>query len=141
MCHDHGVQVPASWLLIRPGWEVVAADGDRVGEVVEVVGDETRDIFDGLALALSALAKPRYVPAEQVATITEGVVHVSLSAAEVQSLSEYLEPASSERIVADSKSGLSASVRELEGKVFAPTQRRQGSVSLLRRIYLWIRRQ
>ncbi len=53
-----------SWLLIRPGWKVYAADGHEVGEVNEVAGDETRDIFDGLSLATGAVGQPRYVLAE-----------------------------------------------------------------------------
>ena len=43
-----GVSDPVSWFLIEPGWEVVGADGESVGKVHEVVGDQERDIFDGL---------------------------------------------------------------------------------------------
>ncbi|MGZ4384931.1 MAG: DUF2171 domain-containing protein, partial [Gaiellaceae bacterium] len=85
---------PVSWLMIRPGWKVLAADGSEVGAVDEVAGDDTEDIFDGLAIAESALGKPRYVPAEQVAEITDGVVHLSLTREQVEQLGEYLEPAS-----------------------------------------------
>src|SRR5437667_12142059 len=67
---------PVSWLMIRGGWKVVAADGSEVGEVDEVAGDDTEDIFDGLAIATSSFGKPRYVPAEQVAGITQGVVRL-----------------------------------------------------------------
>ena len=114
---------PVSWLLIRPGWKVVAADGSEVGEVDEVAGDDSQDIFDGLAIATEAFGKPRYVPAEQVGRITDGVVHLSLTRAEVEQLGEYLEPATSAEIEPESKGGageaLAADVRELEGKVFA----------------------
>ena len=72
---------PVSWLLIRPGWKVLASDGSEVGEVDEIAGDDTEDIFDGLAIATSALGKPRYVPAEQVGQITDGVVHLTLTPA------------------------------------------------------------
>src|SRR6266542_6727308 len=58
---------PVSWLLIQSGWKVYASDGSEVGEVDEVAGDDTEDIFDGLAIAMSSFGKPRYVPAEQVA--------------------------------------------------------------------------
>jgi hypothetical protein len=57
---------PVSWLLIEPGWEVVDADGNRVGTVDEVLGDLDADIWDGLTV------DGKYVPAEQVASIVEG---------------------------------------------------------------------
>ena len=135
---------PVSWLLIRPGWKVLASDGSEVGEVDEIAGDDTEDIFDGLAIATSALGKPRYVPAEQVGQITDGVVHLTLTPAEVEQLGEYLEPATSAEIEGDNRAGLGASVgaeaRELEGKVFAPTQKREHSMNLWRRIAFFFRR-
>jgi len=132
---------PVSWLLIRPGWKVVGADGAELGEVDEVAGDENRDIFDGLAVATSAFSKPRYVPAERVTEITDGVVHLS---AGIESFDEYLEPASSEIIEPDSKGGvgesIGAEVRELEGDVLAPTQRHEHPMNLWRRIAFFVRR-
>ena len=89
---------PVSWLLIRPGWKVLAADGSEVGEVDEVAGDDSEDIFDGVAVATGAFARPRYVAAEQVDEITDGVVHLTLTRAEVEQLGEYLEPATSAAI-------------------------------------------
>jgi hypothetical protein len=70
--------------MIRPGWKVYASDGTEVGQVDEVTGDDNADIFDGLAVAASALAKPKYVPAEQITTITEGRVDLSLSSADFE---------------------------------------------------------
>ena len=135
---------PVSWLLIEPGWKVRAADRSEVGEVDEVVGDSNADIFDGLAIATTRFGKPRYVPSEQVAEITEGTVALSLTPAQVEQLREYLEPATSAQIEPNSKGGigesLSADARELEGKVFAPTQRQQHSMNLWRRIAYFFRR-
>jgi len=135
---------PVSWLLIEPGWKVRAADGSEVGEVDEVVGDSNADIFDGLAIATTRFGKPRYVPSEQVAEITEGTVALSLTPAQVEQLREYLEPATSAQIEPNSKGGigesLSADARELEGKVFAPTQRQQHSMNLWHRIAYFFRR-
>ena len=91
---------PVSWLMIRAGWKVVAADGSEVGEVDEVAGDDTEDIFDGLAIATSAFGKPRYVPAEQIAGISQGVARLSLTREQVIQLGEYLEPATSAEIEA-----------------------------------------
>jgi hypothetical protein len=135
---------PVSWLLIRPGWKVLASDGSEVGEVDEIAGDDTEDIFDGLAIATSALGKPRYVPAEQVGQITDGVVHLTLTPAEVEQLEEYLEPATSAEIEPESKGGvgetIAAEARELEGEVFAPIQRHEHPMNVWRRIAFFFRR-
>jgi hypothetical protein len=89
---------PVSWFMIEPGWKVLAADGSEVGQVDEVAGDSNEDIFNGLAVATSVAGKPRYVPAEQVAEITEGVVRLSLGPDGVDRLEEYVEPAPSVQI-------------------------------------------
>jgi hypothetical protein len=83
---------PVSWFLIRPRWKVVASNGADVGSVEEVAGDENADIFDGLAVATSTFGKPRYVPAEQIAAIEEGVVRLALTEDEVDELAEYSRP-------------------------------------------------
>jgi len=135
---------PVSWLMIETGWKVIASDGSEVGQVDEIAGDSSLDIFDGLAIATSAFGKPRYVPAEQVAEITEGTVRLKLTKEQVDQLGEYLEPATSAEIEGDNKAGLGASVgaeaRELEGKVFAPTQKREHSMNVWRRIGFFFRR-
>jgi hypothetical protein len=141
---DVGADDPVSWLLIRRGWKVVSSDGAEVGSVDEVVGDDEHDIFDGLAVATSALGKPRYVPSEQVGEITEGVVRLTLAQADADRLGEYLEPATSAVIEPDDKGGfgeaIGADVRNVEAKVLAPTQRHEHSMNLWRRIALWLER-
>jgi hypothetical protein len=110
--------------------------------VDEVVGDDEHDIFDGLAIATSALGQPRYVPSEQVGEITDGVVRLKLAQADVARLGEYLEPATSAVIKPDDKGGLGetigADVREVEAKVLAPTQRHEHSMNVWRRIAFWL---
>jgi uncharacterized protein YrrD len=87
---------PVSWLLIEPGWKVFAADGAEVGRVEEVVGDEEKDIFSGIALSSGLLpgplAKARFVPAERIAAITEGEIRLDLPPDAVERLEEH-EPA------------------------------------------------
>jgi hypothetical protein len=139
------VDDPVSWLMIRPGWKVRAADGSEVGAVDEVAGDDNEDIFDGLAIATSALGRPRYVPAEVVGEITDGVVRLSLTPEQVEQLGEYLEPATSARIEpGGGGSGIlgrvGAEVRKLEGDVLAPTQRHEHSMNIWRRIAFFFRR-
>jgi uncharacterized protein YrrD len=87
------VTEPVSWLLIERGWKVVDADGENIGRIEEVVGDTSSDIFNGLAVSTGLLAKPRYVPAEQVGEITEGEVQLKLPAAHVERLEEHEPPA------------------------------------------------
>jgi uncharacterized protein YrrD len=70
---------PASWLMIEPGWEVVDANGEKIGAVEDVVGDTENDIFNGLNIATGLLGKALYVPAEDVAEITEGRVRLARS--------------------------------------------------------------
>jgi len=134
---------PVSWLLIEAGWKVLAADGTEVGKVDEVTGDSNADIFDGLAIATSALGKPRYVPSEQVAEIVEGTVRLKLSPAQVEALDEYLEPATSAEIEADNKGGtgeaIRGEVRKLEEKTLAPTEHER-PLTFWRRISLYFRR-
>jgi hypothetical protein len=135
---------PVSWLMIRPGWKVYASDGTEVGAVDEVAGDDGADIFDGLAIATSALAKPKYVPSESVGPITEGRVELTLTKEQVDGLGEFLEPATSAEIEPDDHRGLGetigADVREAEGKAIHPVEH-QKSVGLVRRIFLLFRRE
>lgn len=134
---------PVSWFMIRAGWKVYSSDGNEVGAVDEVAGDENQDIFDGLAVATSALGKPVYIPAESVGPIYEGRIELTLTAEQVAGLGEYREPATSEVIEADNKGGLGATlgadVREIEGKAIHPVER-QRSFGLVRRIFFWFRR-
>jgi len=133
-----------AWVMIETGWKVVAVDGSEVGEVDEVVGDSGDDIFDGLAIATSMLGKPRYVPAEQDAEITERGVRLALTREQVERLGEYREPATTARIEPESHGGagetISAEARQLEGKVVAPTQRHEHSMNIWRRIAFFFRR-
>jgi len=80
---------PVSWLVIEPGWSVVSADGEEIGQVEEVVGDTGEDIFNGLAVSTGLLGKPKYVPAERVREIVEGEVRLDLPAAALDSLDDH----------------------------------------------------
>lgn len=87
---------PVAWIVIEPGWKVVASDGSEVGRIHEIAGDENVDIFDGLVLA-----SRKYVPAEDVGAIYEGEVHLELTTEQVERLGDYEEPAVSEQIGSD----------------------------------------
>ena len=135
---------PVSWLAIRPGWKVLAADGAEIGEVDEVTGDENSDIFDGLSIAESAMGQPRYVSAEQIAGIEQGTVRLSLSAAQAEQLARYLEPATSAAIEPDDHSGvlntIAADAREVSGRLVEPTQRHEHPLNFWTRVAHFLRR-
>ncbi|HEX4931188.1 MAG TPA: hypothetical protein VFV62_10815 [Gaiellaceae bacterium] len=60
-----------SWLMIEPGWTVVSAQGEKIGKVGEVLGDEQIDIFHGL------LVGGKEILAERVAEIREGEIRLA----------------------------------------------------------------
>jgi hypothetical protein len=124
---------PVSWLLIEPGWHVVDTSGDRIGKVEAVTGDSNADIFDGLAVATKLLARPKYVPAEQVGTITDGTVQLTLERSAFDALGEYEEPADSVEIESEK-----APIGErLEAKVIHENPREHRE-TLARRIASWL---
>jgi hypothetical protein len=77
-----------SWYLIEKGWRVVSVDGRDVGRVSEVIGDRSQDIFDGLGVRPRSRLQPHYVPADQVASITQGAVALRPGIADVERLDE-----------------------------------------------------
>jgi uncharacterized protein YrrD len=78
-----------AWILVEAGWKVEASDGKEVGTVHEVLADEEKDIFDGLAVSSGLLKRPRYVPAESVREITEGRIALTISADAFERLDEH----------------------------------------------------
>jgi hypothetical protein len=91
-------ETPVSWLVIERGWKVVDADGKEIGHIEEIVGDSGKDIFNGLTVAHGLLGRPRYVPAERVAEITDGEVRLAMSEDDVGRLDEHEPPPPSEQL-------------------------------------------
>jgi hypothetical protein len=79
---------PVAWIVVEEGWEVVGRDGNVLGKVKQMLGDENADIFDGLVLSPGLLHQDRYVPSERVTAIYEGRVDVDLGEAEIEALDE-----------------------------------------------------
>jgi len=90
---------PVSWLLVEPGWKVVASDGKEVGKVDEVVGDTGQDIFSGLSVSQGLLRKRRYVPAELVREIVEGEIRLDADASRFDRLDAYEPPPPSAEVL------------------------------------------
>ena len=103
---------PVSWKVIEHGWAVLSSDGEHVGVVFLVVGDENEDIFDGLAITHHGgfafhnyIDRPHYVEAAQVGEIDDaGRVSLTITAAEARHLplhdvpeSAIIEPGAASR--------------------------------------------
>ncbi len=61
---------PVSWLMVERGWTVVSAQGEKLGKVQEVLGDEQVNIFHGL------LVGGEEILAERVGEIREGEIRL-----------------------------------------------------------------
>jgi hypothetical protein len=81
-----------SWKVIEVGAAVVSLQGAELAQVVEIAGDRTADIFDGLVIVLGPLDTKRYLPAERVTRIWARRVEVDLTAAQLDALGPYDEP-------------------------------------------------
>jgi hypothetical protein len=127
---------PVSWLMIEPGWKVVDAQGDEVGSVDELVGDSSNDIFNGLSISTSLLGKPRYIPSEQVGTITPGRVHLKLAKDQIERLGEFREPPTSAEILPDQ----AGAVRRAEAAVEAPIHSHGERLNFVTRVRHALRR-
>jgi hypothetical protein len=79
---------PVSWKAVEKGWAVYDRDGEQVGTVNEIAGDEEADIFDGFGIKTSALGSVKYVPAEIVESIAVGEVRLTISGHEVAPLGD-----------------------------------------------------
>jgi len=125
---------PVSWFVIEPGWEVVGSDGGEIGKVDEIVGDDTEDIFNGLAIVSGLFDKARYVPSEIVGEIVEGRVQLKILAAAAETLAEFEEPPASIQILPDK-----ASVAErLEGTTIDRVHADEDRVSFWRKLRVWL---
>ena len=93
-----------SWKSIEHEWAVECSNGETIGKVFRVVGDENTDIFDGIAFTHHGGAfvfhnyadRPHYVAAEQVASIDPGVVRLSIPSSEAANLPVHDPPESAQ---------------------------------------------
>jgi hypothetical protein len=81
-----------SWIAIERNAAVVSSEGTEIAKVVEVAGDRSADIFNGLVIKIGPLEQKRNLPAERVVAIWPRRVEVDLTAREVAGLPVYEEP-------------------------------------------------
>jgi uncharacterized protein YrrD len=79
---------PTSWMTLKKGTPVVAADGTEVGKVTEVVGDEQQGIFSGITVSPGLLAENRFVRASFVDDMTDERVSLAIASHELESRTE-----------------------------------------------------
>jgi len=82
---------PVAWKAVEKGWAVYDRDGEEVGKIQEIAGDESADIFDGFGIKTSTLGGVKYVPAEIVASIAVGEVRLTISGGDMASLQDMRE--------------------------------------------------
>jgi hypothetical protein len=78
---------PTSYLVLRPGVDVVSSDGQRVGKVEHVLAAEDVDIFDGLVVDTeTGPGGLHFADAPLVEEIYERAAVLTIPAAEVSRL-------------------------------------------------------
>ena len=83
---------PVSWFVVEPGWEVV--DAEKAHRPSEgVLGDTDKDIFNGIAVSPGLLKPTRYVPAEVIERIEEGLIRLAIPHERFERLEEHDEAA------------------------------------------------
>jgi len=83
---------PVSYLVLADGVDVVSSDGQKVGTVEHVLAVPEADVFDGLIVDMrSGPGGHRFADADQVASIHERGVVLSLDAEQAAKLPEPAE--------------------------------------------------
>jgi len=79
---------PVAWKAVERGWAVYDREGDQVGTVEEIAGDENADIFDGFGIKTGTLGGVKYVPAELVESIAVGEIRLKIPGSDVAPLDD-----------------------------------------------------
>jgi hypothetical protein len=88
---EHQEEEEISWLLVRPGLAVHAADGASVGRVTHVLGDPNGGIFHGVAFRQQLWTAPRVAQAVHIARITNRALYLKLRPEELEQCPPYQE--------------------------------------------------
>ena len=82
-------ETTVAWQAMPLHAPVVDAEGDEIGTVAEVLGDEDEDIFHGLAVRLKHDGKTVEIAAVHVTRVTTERVITDLSAGDAGGLPRY----------------------------------------------------
>jgi hypothetical protein len=80
-----------SWRTIVYGTAVFSSDNVRAGDVREVLGSDSEDIFHGLRVRLTDAKRDVMVAADDVEDQSSNAVHTSLTMAEIDAAPAYDE--------------------------------------------------
>jgi hypothetical protein len=80
-----------SWKAIEADAPVFSSEGEAVGKVSRIVGDQDADVFTGLAISTHVLGPERLVPSECVRAIWRDRVDLALTKVEIERLQAYEE--------------------------------------------------
>jgi uncharacterized protein YrrD len=72
-------ETPIAWSALATGTPVVTTDGTELGKVAEVVADEQKDIFSGIAVDPGWFKEERFVPADLIERLTREAVYLAIS--------------------------------------------------------------
>jgi uncharacterized protein YrrD len=80
---------PVSYLVLPEGTDVVSADGRKVGTVEHVLAVPEADVFDGVIVdTQTGPGGHRFADAEQIASVHERGIVLTLSAEQAEKLPE-----------------------------------------------------
>jgi PRC-barrel domain protein len=85
--------LPVSWRTIVYGTPVVSSDGERVGEVREVLGSDAEDIFHGLRVKLGRQGRDVMLAADDVTNLSADAIGTRLPRRDIEALEDYNETA------------------------------------------------
>ena len=78
---------PVSYLVLKPGVDVISSDGELAGVVESVLSDEAQSVFDGIVIDIkTGPGGHRFVDADQVGELYERAIVLPLTAEEIQGL-------------------------------------------------------
>jgi hypothetical protein len=85
---------PIAWRSVIYGTTVISSDGEKAGEVHEVLGSDADDIFHGLRVALHNGHRDVMLAADDIESLTTTEIRSGLTHAELDALSAYDETSS-----------------------------------------------
>ena len=85
---------PIAWKAIVYGTPVHASDGSPAGDVREVLGSDSEDIFHGLRVRLTGGKADVMLSADHVTALTTTRIDTDLTPAELHALAPYEEHSS-----------------------------------------------
>jgi hypothetical protein len=84
-------RTPIAWRGLVYGTPIVASDGQVAGELREVLGSDSEDVFHGLRVRLNGAGRDVMVSSEHTTLLAATQVTTDLTAAELGQLPNYAE--------------------------------------------------